>query len=471
VSAGGRPFVRREVGSLPHGDHAVGWYARAVGVMQAREPTDPTSWTYQAAIHGTHARRQHRLFNQCRHGTWYFVAWHRMFVFYFERIARAAVVAEGGPADWALPYWNYGLGGRHGALPRAFRHPTRLNRPNPLFVAERDPRMNAGAAVPPEAASPSIALSRRSFTGTAQFGGGVTPAAGQFFSQTGQLEQTPHNDVHGIVGGTGGWMNDPDQAAADPIFWLHHANIDRLWAVWNGAGHANPTDARWADEAFTFFDADGTETTKRCREVVDTIGDLGYTYDPAPATSQRVQAISSTPGEGVSDTPGPEPQMVGATEAPVRLDGGTTRVTVHVDARAHAEAIAAAPEPRILLNVEDIEADTAPGTVYGIYVDLPPDAPPDQAALHHAGNLSFFGAERARHPRGDEHAHSLRVSVDITDLARTLQRAGQWDPDRIEVTFRPLAPIAPEPDEAVAALPPSPADPPVTLGRVSVYYE
>ena len=41
-----------------------------------------------------------------------------------------------------------------------------------------------------------------------------------------------HNGVHDWVGGT---MSDLLTAPADPIFWMHHANIDRLWAVWQTA--------------------------------------------------------------------------------------------------------------------------------------------------------------------------------------------------------------------------------------------
>jgi len=33
----------------------------------------------------------------------------------------------------------------------------------------------------------------------------------------------------------GGHMNDNDYAAYDPIFWFHHANIDRIWAQWQQA--------------------------------------------------------------------------------------------------------------------------------------------------------------------------------------------------------------------------------------------
>ena len=58
--------------------------------------------------------------------------------------------------------------------------------------------------------------------------------------------------VHVLVGGSDanqnpGLMSDPDLAGLDPIFWLHHANIDRLWEVWRQeqTSQGNPTDANW----------------------------------------------------------------------------------------------------------------------------------------------------------------------------------------------------------------------------------
>ena len=45
----------------------------------------------------------------------------------------------------------------------------------------------------------------------------------------GELESTPHNWVHVDLAGL---MESPATAGQDPIFWLHHANIDRLWEVW-----------------------------------------------------------------------------------------------------------------------------------------------------------------------------------------------------------------------------------------------
>ncbi|TFK69976.1 Di-copper centre-containing protein [Pluteus cervinus] len=40
-----------------------------------------------------------------------------------------------------------------------------------------------------------------------------------------------HDLVHDLLGGNG-HMSEPAVAGFDPIFWLHHANVDRLLAVW-----------------------------------------------------------------------------------------------------------------------------------------------------------------------------------------------------------------------------------------------
>ena len=46
------------------------------------------------------------------------------------------------------------------------------------------------------------------------------------------LENGPHNRVHGWAGGSGGTMNDIRVSPADPIFWLHHGEVDRIWHRW-----------------------------------------------------------------------------------------------------------------------------------------------------------------------------------------------------------------------------------------------
>src|SRR3954468_21833967 len=141
-------FVRRDVWSLASDDPTITAYGDAVAAMKEKPRRDPTSWAYQAAIHGSLATHVRPAYNQCRHGGWYFVSWHRMYLYFFERIVRAQVVANGGPGNWALPYWNYDGGGTHNQLPTAFRQPTHPNgSPNALF-SPRNPAINAGAGLP-----------------------------------------------------------------------------------------------------------------------------------------------------------------------------------------------------------------------------------------------------------------------------------------------------------------------------------
>lgn len=497
-------LIRREVRSLT--DDTLQWYAKAVWVMKQRQPTDPTSWWYQAGMHGSHEAPK-ELFNGCKHGSWYFVAWHRMYVYYFERIVRAAM-GPAGPKDWALPYWNYGRNGEYASIPDAFRSPTEQSgNENPLYVEERRrpsggrPGINEGAILPPQITTDAVAMGRPQFVGTAEFGGGEAPPNEQFWNQTGRLEQTPHNDVHVSVGGPGGWMTDPDEAAKDPIFWLHHSNIDRIWAEWN-ANHSDPAQAEWLNQPFEFFDEHGHKVTKTCGEVLDTVADLGYTYDvlagpeaeqpaaeppkaeepPAPETpaqppaGEPVGAGSGSGSGGSGSNPGrgyAEGKVVAASENKVTLTGSKEAVPVPIPDRSHEEVLEAsrAADPRHLyLNIEDIEGEKNPGTVYGVYVNLPENPDEKTLAEHHAGNISFFGIERARNPRGDEHGHNLRASMDVGELLRSIGDGQEYRDGQVKVTFLPLSVISPEGPGEEAFRPPEEAtdEPPVHIGRVSL---
>lgn len=44
--------------------------------------------------------------------------------------------------------------------------------------------------------------------------------------------ETPHNSLHDIIGGGSGNMSSIDIAAFDPVFWLHHCNMDRHYYSW-----------------------------------------------------------------------------------------------------------------------------------------------------------------------------------------------------------------------------------------------
>jgi tyrosinase len=52
-----------------------------------------------------------------------------------------------------------------------------------------------------------------------------------------RLEYDLHNLVHRYVGGDMGLASSPN----DPVFWMHHCNLDRLWSIWeHEKGKTNP---------------------------------------------------------------------------------------------------------------------------------------------------------------------------------------------------------------------------------------
>ncbi len=466
MSTSAAVFVRRDIWSLQPNDPIVTAYAGAVQRMRERSASNPTSWSYQAAIHGTHAKPDRPGWNECQHGTWFFLPWHRMFLYHFERIVRAAVIENGGPADWALPYWNYGLGGEKARLPLAFREAQLPSgEPNPLYIAERAEGMNSGAGfVPTRAGSPAKALARPAFIGKAEFGGDRTAPA-QFSKSGGELEETPHNIVHGLVGGEGGLMADILTAAQDPIFWLHHANIDRIWSQWIAAGRHDPQDAAWRGQGFTLFDEQGQPATLRCEQILATVADLGYTYDIQP------QPPAAPPGAApasVTAVSPPERELIGATQNEVVLTGEPVTVPVAIDAHATEPS---GSDVRVYLNVEEVEGESNPGTGYAVYADLQSGQPAEGQSDRHVGNLSFFGIERAREPAGDQSPHALQSSFEITAIARALQARDAWAGHELPVTFEPLQ-LLPVEGAAEGAVPSaSHADRPVRLGRISVFYD
>src|SRR5215210_2798786 len=224
-----------------------------VAAMQARPVSDPRSWRYWANVHGTPAAQNAAgTWKQCQHGSFFFRPWHRMYLFYFEKVLRAA----SGDLTFALPYWNWTA---NRAMPLPFRSPA--NSSNKLFVASpnRGAGINSGGLLPSTDVSFSTPFGFTNFTtpaGGLSFGGRTVSGFVHFGSPHGQLESSPHDVIHDDVG-AGGWMSDPNQAARDPIFYMHHCNIDRLWKRWiaRGGGRANPTNsATWMNQTFRFFD-------------------------------------------------------------------------------------------------------------------------------------------------------------------------------------------------------------------------
>lgn len=167
---------------------------KAVKLMKANtNAQDPKSWSYWTNVH----------INYCPHEVPYFLAWHRGYMYYFERQLRTV----SGDSKLVLPYWDYYTNPQ---MPAEFTNPN----DNPLYVERINTNVQQALTMAPFA--PTVVNFQRGLE--------------QAFEPT--FEDAPHNPVHNIIGNVMADMVSP----IDPIFWLHHANVDRLWVAWAGAG-------------------------------------------------------------------------------------------------------------------------------------------------------------------------------------------------------------------------------------------
>lgn len=294
---------------------------------------------------------------RCEHGSEFFLTWHRMYLWFFERVLQAA----SGDPSLRLPYWDYAS---DPTLPAPYRDATYVDEAgntvaNPLRVDARRAPLNDGTgALSPNVSSASGAMSR--------------PTYGSFNSS---IEQTPHGAVHcSLVEGScpNGLMGAVPSSALDPIFYAHHTNIDRLYDCWLKVdeGSRLPSDQTHLDTEFTFVDSDGSTAKRRVGDMLS-LSQLGYSYatgGDCPATiaiaaAERITMAQSGP-DGATNAAGIE--LVG----PTQLQRGVTTVKIDLPS-AQRERLASAqatPGSRAVIVVEGLQADASPGVLYNVYL-------------------------------------------------------------------------------------------------------
>ena len=469
---------------------------RGVEVMKARKPSDPKSWFYQAAIHGVTQQAvdnalaldpdvanvdQGRFWNQCPHfgqASADFLIWHRAYLKYFERILREA----SGDPSFNLPYWDYS--GTDRSFPRVFGDPqsdqvTGLPT-NPLFEGERELAFVFGMySLSDAAVSTAFAFQETDFFGADEESGLAGGVGDADPGTQGVLEGRPHNFIHfavgGAIGAVGGSMASVTTAAFDPIFWVHHTNIDRLWARWEcepGRSWGAVPARAWLDEKpWSFHDVDGSIQSPSRAELLDYAG-VGISYDSDDPSCNRLSSNPPQPAaeDAVAFAFGVSRQLeMGGVETPTALDAErpVTRMLQLIPSAAPAlghesmrEMVAAAPRAgRVLLTLEGIEFETPPSVGFEVYVDAG-DGEPALTKENRVGTLNLFAGTHA-HDHGD--SAGLRQVFDIT---KTIERLGS-DPSRLRVSIVPF-------DLLVARLPDLPAlrrSGHVEVGSMSVVVE
>jgi hypothetical protein len=73
-------------------------------------------------------------------------------------------------------------------------------------------------------------------------------------------------------------MAEFSTVGGDPMFYIHHANIDRIWESWNRLGNKNPTDPKYLNRKFAYGDRSGKRVDLPV-SAGDRTAQLGYGYD------------------------------------------------------------------------------------------------------------------------------------------------------------------------------------------------
>lgn len=430
----GTVFVRQNIYDLAPDDPIVTGYQKAIKHMQSLPETDPTSWAYQSAIHGTNASGNQPGWNQCQHGSFFFISWHRMYLYYFERIIRK--YSEN--PNWALPYWNYSTPNTR-SIPAVFRDNTG---DNPLYIPQRNASMNAGAELSSFTVSLAC-LEKIPFTGTPasleSFGGQTVPEPQHFFTGTGALENVPHNQVHVAIGG---WMLNPNTAAQDPIFWLHHSNIDRLMNVWLNmdAGRQWTNNQTWLNNSFPFFDENGNEVTLTGAQILNSITQLNYRYDNDPVempTPSLAAADGSRETKSVMDGGEQDGKKILAqsADAETKFTHQPLSITLDMgDANSALLRKSTMEDPEdatgTYLTIEGLKFDKMPNQSIGIFINLPEGQEPDYNSVHFVDLITFFGIGHHVHHNED----GVNLTYKIDDNLAALSQAG-IDISTVKVTF------------------------------------
>jgi hypothetical protein len=444
------PVVRYDI-STPDGAAMLGVYADAVSRMQALGPDTPLSWMWQWYTHfvdgvTTKANEITRLFGSTSttmgafaNATWNtcqshsgqnannFLPWHRMYLYFMEQIVRQV----SGRPDFAMPYWNYTSPdpALRGVLPQQFRSPA-----DPLYGvlyrSNRTSLANTGQPIqkyqPGDAMDISAAMAATAYS---------TVGTVQGFCRA--IDSGIHGRIHVLVG-TSKNMGAVPYAARDPLFWVHHSSIDRMWASWNANGGVNPATASWAKKAFVFADGSGQQVSGALKDFFD-MSRLGYVYDtliPATTLAKRSASVSAT-------TTTATPLRVASARNAIDLGERAVHVPLLPTTGVHrTQVLGVDPLERdkhTYLVIKDLHTWKQPEVLYDVYLQ-PLHGGTGLNNATRVGDINFFDAEFHDHGNGAmaEALGENFYSFDVTDLLRALAGARGADArDGLLVSFVP----------------------------------
>ena len=239
-------------------------FRKALKEMIARN--DNRGYQYFAGWHGVPL-------GICEHHNPLFLPWHRGYLYDFEMALQEI------DSEVTLPWWDWMS---EPGIPAAYSDKTADGKANPLASAPIKP-----LGVPKKPGWPT--KTRRDPGGHPPGQpGAVPPPLGNYYGRLMKSSSYTefrtslaelHDNIHVWVGGNGGQMRDPSWAAFDPLFWAHHAMVDRLWRIWQHEPQGEDPDHATMETPLTF--AKGPPL--RVRDTLK-VTQLGYEYAAQSST-------------------------------------------------------------------------------------------------------------------------------------------------------------------------------------------
>jgi tyrosinase len=223
------------------------------------------------------------------HGAPAFLPWHRAYLLDLERELQAI------DPSVSLPYWRFDQPAPNIFTPEFFGvsdsiGTVHFSSTNPLQFWRTDGVQG---------------INRRPFFGTGTAPPGLrteaqTLALGNQYAIFRFMEGNPHGSAHGSFGGS---ISSIGTAARDPLFFLLHCNVDRLWAKWQRQfGRFDPAQAA---------SYDSNPSNPIGHNLIDTMWPWnGITGSPRPPTAP---GGAMAPSPCVS-APGPQPQVLNSLD-------------------------------------------------------------------------------------------------------------------------------------------------------------
>ena len=380
-----------------------------------------------------------------------FLPWHRLYLHFFNKTLKKA----SGSAEFVLPYWkyedNYDEESFSVALPTQFTEQDKS-----IYSQYRTKGLNTGQQ--------SINAYMNGKGEGVDILGSEALKAEKFFSNerngfSNLIEQDPHGMMHCGVGANciAPYMGVVPAAGNDPIFYLHHRNIDRLWQKWmetkskgkeitlEWAKKNLGMDPAWFEKEMSFVDENGNKVTVKVADAFSPEYMPKYEDLDLKNTEHSLgalKAISSPLGSHESFD----------LKSTAILGQMPDKINLAIPAKNLKSNLNNKPAESFL-KLENIELKNNPLLTYGVYL-----VNKENSKKSYLMTFSYFGVDEGGH---GHHSGAKLNDVEL-NISDNLQEIGATNFDQLQLIFRPTdlttKPVFTQQNDAG-----------ITIGKISFY--